>query len=89
MTSQQLVESLQASNYVIGGNGKPIAVMVDLATWQAILDRLEDQEDFDILRASQPALTALAHGERPAGWISWDEFDQELDDLEMAGELPA
>ncbi|MBI3960492.1 MAG: hypothetical protein HY328_16905 [Chloroflexi bacterium] len=86
--SSQLSEALQTPSYVVNQNGKQIAVLVDLATWQSILDRLEDQEDFDILRANQAALTALAQGKRPAGWKSWDEFERELDALEMAGELP-
>lgn len=64
-------------------------MQIDLTTWQAILDRLEDQEDFEILRSYQAELAAIGRGEQPKGWKSWDEFEQELDALELAGELPA
>jgi len=73
MKSQQQTETLHIPDYVIGRDGKPSAVLVDLATWRAILDKLEDQEDFEILRASQAELTALAHDQGQTDWKSWED----------------
>ena len=50
---------------------------------------LEDAEDSEILRAATKDLALLAQGQRPDGWKSWEEFETELDVLEVAGELPA
>jgi len=61
---------------------------IDLASWQAAIDRPEDEEDFEILRFYQADLAALDRSERLKGWKTWDEFEQELDALELAGELP-
>lgn len=87
--SHQNTALLAPPSFVVGHDGKPTAVQIDLTTWEAILDRLEDQEDFEILRFYQADLEAFDRGERPEGWKSWEEFEQELDALELAGELPA
>lgn len=63
-------------------------MVTDEQIWQALLDRLEDQEGFEILRFYQADLEALDRGERPEGWKTWEEFEQELDALESAGKLP-
>lgn len=55
--------------------------MIDIATWESILDRLEDQEDFAILQSMRPNLERLAAGERPEGWLSWEKVEKELDEL--------
>jgi PHD/YefM family antitoxin component YafN of YafNO toxin-antitoxin module len=78
---------LRSPSYIVGPDGEPTAVLVDLVTWRAIIDRLEDQEDLELLRASAEDLETLARGDRPSGWKTWEEFEAELDALEQAGEL--
>ncbi len=80
---------IQTPTWLVGSNGKPVAIMVDIATWQSILERLEDQEDIALLQAIQPDLERLAAGESPDGWLAWDAFEEELDALESTGALPA
>lgn len=75
-------------SYVVDANGQPEAVIVDISTWQTILEQLEDIADIQILSQAAADLEALAKGTRPAGWQSWEEFEAELDKLEAAGELP-
>ena len=87
MPSKESLPMLRSPSYIVGPDGEPTAVLVDLATWRAIIDRLEDQEDLELLRASAEDLEALASGERPSGWKTWEEFEAELDALEQAGEL--
>lgn len=80
--------TVRAPGYVIGMDGEPMAVLVDIATWQAIIRRLEDMEDVEVLREMAGDLAMLAEGRRPAGWKSWEEFEAELDALEDSGEVP-
>jgi len=89
MPVQSRVETLYRPSYVIGADGEPTAVLVDIATWQALIRRLEEMEDAEILRESAEDLARLARGQRPAGWKSWEEFEAELDAMEDAsGEVP-
>jgi hypothetical protein len=91
METKRLVQALreQRPSYVVGANGQPTAVLLDIATWRAIIKHLEDLEDNDILQVVAADLESLAQGQRPTGWKSWNEFEAELDALEAAGELPA
>ena len=82
MTPEELLQTLQSPSYVVGPDGRPAAVLIDLTTWKSIIERLEDQEDSDVLREVAADLKALAGGQRPAGWKPWEEFEAELDSLE-------
>lgn len=74
-------------SYVVGADGEPEAVLVDIATWQALIRRLEDVEDWEVFRDLAEDLAALAEGRRPVGWKSWEEFEAELDVMEDVGEV--
>jgi hypothetical protein len=65
-------------------DGQPEAVLIDIATWQLILERLQDITDNQILSEISADLKALAGGNRPAGWKNWEEFEKELD-TEISG----
>lgn len=80
--------TLARPSYVMNAEGKPEAVLIDIATWQLILERLQDMADNQILSEALTDLKILASGNRPAGWKSWEEFEKELDTQEVAGELP-
>ena len=81
MGIEQFVQAIQHPSYVIGAEGQATAVLVDIATWRAVIGYLEDVEDSKVLQAAAKDLAALAQGQRPAGWKSWEEFE-----AEMAGE---
>lgn len=89
MEMRQLARTIKSPSYVVGVDGKATAVLVDIATWQRIIAYLEDAEDNTILRAVATDLAALAQGQQPDGWKSWEEFEAELDALEATGEIPA
>ncbi len=80
---------IQTPTWLVGSDGQPVAVMIDVATWQTIVERLEDQEDFVLIQSLQSDLKRLAAGETPDGWMDWEEFEKELDALESADALPA
>ena len=79
--------TLTRPSYVMNADGQPEAVLIDIATWQLILERLQDMADNQILSEVLADLKILASGNRPAGWKSWEEFEKELDAQEAAGEL--
>ena len=81
--------AVQSPSYLVGADGRPRAVVVDIVTWRSIIEQLENIQDSEIVRAAAEDLRALARGERPAGWKSWNEFEAELDALEPADALPA
>ena len=82
------VVTFQRPSYVMNADGQPEAVLVDIATWQMILEQLQDVADHQILSQALADLKLLASGTRPAGWKSWEEFEAELEAMEAAGELP-
>jgi hypothetical protein len=73
---------------VVGIDGEPTAVPVDLRTWRELISLIEDDVDVAALGAASADLLALSRGERPPGWLPWAEFEAELDRLEASGELP-
>jgi hypothetical protein len=71
--------TIQHPSYVMNAKGEPEAVLIDIATWQFILERLQDVVDNQILNEAKSDLKMLAGGSRPVGWKSWEEFEKELD----------
>ncbi|RME38923.1 MAG: hypothetical protein D6793_01960 [Thermoflexia bacterium] len=80
--------TVRRPSYVVGADGEPTAVLIDIATWRALIRRLEDIEDWGIFRELAEDLSVLAEGQRPAGWKSWEDFEVELDAVEDVGEVP-
>lgn len=80
--------TFQRPSYVMDADGQPQAVLIDVATWQMILERLQDIADNQIISQALVELKMLASNNRPAGWKSWEEFEAELEAMEAAGELP-
>jgi hypothetical protein len=74
----------QNIQFVVGAEGKPTAVLVDIATWEHILDALEDAEDIPLVREALAALDAVGGDPHKAGFISWDEARAELGNLDDA-----
>jgi hypothetical protein len=64
--------------FVIGREGKPTGVLLDIATWLRILEALEDAED--IIATKQVLATLDQAGGDPfkAGFLDWDEIRHEL-----------
>ncbi|MFN8458989.1 MAG: hypothetical protein U0401_30790 [Anaerolineae bacterium] len=80
--------TLPKPSYVMNAKGQPEAILIDIATWQLILERLQDIADNQILSEALADLKILSGGNRPIDWKSWEEFEKELDVQEAAGELP-
>jgi hypothetical protein len=69
----------QDIQFVIGSEGKPTAVFVDISTWDHILDALEDAEDVALAKEALAALDAAGGDLEKAGFISWLKAKEELE----------
>ena len=65
--------SLDAIQVLVGQDGRPKAVQVDLALWRKIVAALEDAEDADLVRSALAELGA-AGGPEAAGWTNLDDL---------------
>jgi len=65
--------------YVIGPKGKPTSVLVDLKTWEGILDALEEADDIAIARDALAKLDAAGGSPQKAGFISWEKVRAEVE----------
>lgn len=69
---------VQDIQIVVGAEGKPTAVIVDITTWERILVALEDVEDISLAKEALTALDAAGGDPDKAGFISWEKAKAEL-----------
>jgi PHD/YefM family antitoxin component YafN of YafNO toxin-antitoxin module len=67
---------------VIGEKGKPTGVLVDMKTWEQILDALEEAEDIELARQALAELDAVGGDLEKAGYIPWHKARVELEKLD-------
>jgi aspartate/tyrosine/aromatic aminotransferase len=79
----QLEQKIQI---VMGPAGKPTGVLVDIETWEQILDALEDAEDIALAREALAALDAAGGDLRKAGYVPWDQARAELEQMDVTEE---
>ena len=65
--------SLDAVQVLVGQDGRPKAVQIDLTLWRKILAALEDAEDADLVRNALAELDAVGSPEA-AGWSNLDDL---------------
>ena len=71
------LDMLQSVQFVTA-NGKRLAVM-DAENWEALIEWLETLEDLQIASTAFAQLKAAGGNRRQqAGWLKWDEVEQEL-----------
>ena len=71
-----------AVRFVVGADGQPSAVQVDIDVWQQIVAALEDAEDVALARAAIAELEAAGGDPERAGWLPLEEVEKtwEADD---------
>ena len=79
-----MVTQSQDIKFVIGAEGKPTAVLVDISTWEHILDALEDAEDVALVKETLAALDAASGNLEKAGFIAWEKARAELERVDDA-----
>lgn len=73
------LETWKAVQFVVRQDGQPSAVQIDIATWESLLDWLEDTEDRALVKQVLPKLRGQpAH----TGALRWDDVKSEWDDLQ-------
>jgi hypothetical protein len=71
---------------VIGAEGKPTAVLVDIDTWERIINALEDAEDVAMAKETLASLDAAGGDFEKAGFISWESARKELEQMDDSEE---
>ncbi len=64
--------ALDTVQFVVGKNGQPVAVQVDLDLWRQIVAALEDAEDIALAQAALSELNEAGGNPEQAGWVSLD-----------------
>jgi hypothetical protein len=63
--------------FVVGTDGRPIAVQMDVETWQRIVEALEDAEDVSLAREALAELEAAGGDPNKAGWLRLEDVARE------------
>jgi len=67
--------------FVIGAEGKPTAVLLDIVIWERIIQALEDAEDVALAKEVLAVLDAAGGDPEKAGFISWERAKLDLEHI--------
>lgn len=75
-------ETLRSVQFVVDHEGRQTAVLLDIQTWETLINWIETVTDTRI--ASQILTELKQAGGRPeqAGWLDWNEINEEWGDKE-------
>jgi len=73
------LEALKSVQFVVGQDGHPSAVQLDIEAWESLLNLLEDTEDRVLVKQALPKLRSHP---AQAGALRWDDVKSEWDDLQ-------
>jgi hypothetical protein len=68
-----VTDVLKSAQFLVDQEGKPTAVVLDIAVWDAFLSALEDVEDSELVRER------LKDWRTKQGWTRWEDFEAELE----------
>jgi len=74
MTGLELLQSVQ----FVTVKGKRLAVL-NAEDWEALIEWLETVEDIQIAHKAFAELKEAGGDRKKAGWLEWDEVEQELE----------
>jgi hypothetical protein len=60
---------MQSAQFIVGGNGRPTAVVLNMEMWETVLSMMEDIEDTELVRER------MKNWESKEGWTSWEDFE--------------
>ena len=72
MTGLEVLQSVEFLNI----KGKQVAVL-DVETWQALIEWLETLEDLQIAKQALNELKAARGNRARAGWLKWDDVESD------------
>jgi len=65
--------------FVVGTSGEPSGVLLDMVTWQRIVQALEDAEDFSIAKQALAEIDAAGGDLEKAGFQPWETLRSAAD----------
>jgi hypothetical protein len=74
MTGLEVLQSVEFLKI----KGKQVAVL-DVETWQALIEWLETLEDLQIAKQALNELKAADGNRDRAGWLKWDDVESQLE----------
>ena len=74
MTGLEVLQSVEFLKI----KGNQVAVL-DVETWQALIEWLETLEDLQIAKQALNELKAAGGNRDRAGWVKWDDVESELE----------
>lgn len=72
------LENLKSVRFLVGEDGRPSAVQMDIETWESLLDWLEDTEDRQLVKEMLPR---LRKGPKTTA-LHWDAAKSAWDNVE-------
>ncbi len=78
------MDNLREIRFVIGPQGKPTAVLVDITIWEHILNALEYAEDIRLARQTIHEIDNAGGNLDKAGLILWEQARKELEQMDDA-----
>ncbi|HUV90535.1 MAG TPA: hypothetical protein VMY80_12845 [Anaerolineae bacterium] len=68
---------LDTLRFVVGTDGRPTAIQMDIETWRKIVEALEDAEDVNLAREALAELKAAGGDPDKAGWLRLEDVARE------------
>lgn len=78
MSMDEVTLATNRVQFVVGAEGKPTGVLLDMAIWAHVVAALEDAEDMAVVREALAILNAAGGDRAKAGFRPWAEVRTEL-----------
>ncbi len=72
-----VIEALKSAQFVVDNDGHQTAVLLDIQSWEALLNWIENITDTKIAAQGLTELEAAGGRPQQAGWLDWDEINEE------------
>jgi hypothetical protein len=67
----------ESVRFVVGADGQPAAVQINMNLWKQIVAALEDAEDVALAQAALAELKAAGGDPERAGWLRLEDVERE------------
>ncbi len=75
-----VIEALKSAQFVVDNSGHQTAVLLDIQSWEALLNWFEDMTDIKIATQGLTELEVAGGRPQQAGWLDWDNISEEWSD---------
>ena len=82
-----VIEALKSAQFVVDNSGHQTAVLLDIQSWEVLLNWIEDITDIKIAAQGLTELEMTGGRPQQAGWLDWDEISEEWSDETEAHSL--